>query len=309
MLKSCLTSIWLVVVLVTLVILNQFVFNLPDEPKPAGEFFDAGGGVRMHYVEHAGKEPTVVLVHGLPGTHRDFDRVVAQLRGRHTIAIDRPGFGDSDGGTQSMFGQAESIHKLLANRGVMRATLVGHSYGAPVVFALAHEHPADVARIVSVGGSAGGSGPGALDKFNAQMIDVLHLPVIEQLNELFVSNLLLRGLAKAQVAAAFSPEDVTPGYENRVLTYTLKDSDLQALSGNIKTGDEDHRRIDRLLDEIRRPTVVLQGQNDQLVDPKYAKVIAREMPNAKLVMIQAGHMIPYTQPAQVVKQIRAVEAR
>ena len=126
---------------------------------------------------------------------------------------------------------------------------------------------------------------------------------------MFVSNLLLRGLAKIQVAAAFSPEDVVPGYENRVLTYTLKDSDLQALSDNVKSGEKDHRRIDRVLDEIRQPTIVLQGYGDQLVDPKYAKVIAREMPNAKLVMIQAGHMIPYTHPARVVKQIRAVETR
>lgn len=308
MIKSCLTSLWLGVVLVTLVVLNQFVFNLPDEPRPVGAFADVGSGIRMHYVERQGKDPAIVLIHGLPGTYADFNQVVTRLPGRHTIAIDRPGYGDSTGGTQGMFAQAESIHKLLVQRGVKRATVVGHSYGGPLAFALAYEHPADVGHIVTLAGAAGGVRPDWMQKFNAGLIGLTHLPVVEQINELFVSNMLLRGTARLQVKTAFSPDKVDPVYKTRVLTYTLKDSDLLALRDNTNDADADLKRVGALLGQIRQPTVVIQGLGDNLVAPKHARVIAREVPRAKLVMLSGGHMIPYTRPAEVVKQIRAVEA-
>lgn len=308
MIKSCLTSLWLGVVLVTLVVLNQFVFNLPDEPRPVGAFADVGSGIRMHYVERQGKDPAIVLIHGLPGTYADFNQVVTRLPGRHTIAIDRPGYGDSTGGTQGMFAQAESIHKLLVQRGIKRATVVGHSYGGPLAFALANGHPADVGHIVTLAGATGGVRPDWMQKFNAGLIGLTHLPVVEQINELFVSNMLLRGTARLQVKTAFSPDKVDPVYKTRVLTYTLKDSDLLALRDNTNDADADLKRVDALLGQIRQPTVVIQGLGDNLVAPKHARVIAREVPRAKLVMLSAGHMIPYTRPAEVVKQIRAVEA-
>lgn len=309
MFKSCLTSIWLLAVAFTLIVLNQFVFDLPDEPKPDGAFFDAGGGVRMHYVERAGRGPAIVLIHGLPGTHRDFDAVVKRLPGRRVIALDRPGFGLSTGGTRNLFDQAESIHRLLAAKGVTGATVVGHSYGGPVAFALAHEHARDVGRIVSLAGAAGGIRPEAMDKVNARVIGFTHLPVIEQINELFVGNMVLRGVGELQLRMAFEPDDVDPSYKPRLLSTTLKDDDLMALRGNILSGDRDHARVDRLLAKIRQPAVIVQGLGDMLVNARFAREIAREMPNAKLVMIPGGHMIPIVRPATVVKQIRAVERR
>lgn len=309
MLKSCFTSIWLAIVAVALIVLNQFVFDLPDEPKPAGRFFDAGGGVRMHYVERPGKDPAIVYLHGLPGTHHDFDLVAERLEGRHLVAIDRPGFGDSTGGTQDMFAQADSVHRLLASRGVTRATVVGHSYGGPLAFALAHEHPRDVGRIVTIAAAAGGNRLRGMQQFNRAMIGFLHLPVVEQVNELFVSNMLLRGTAELQVRSAFSPEEPVSPFKRNTLTYTLKDGDLEALRENAGDYNADITRVDGFLDEIRRPAVIVHGWGDKLVDPKRAGVIARAMPDAKLVMLQGGHMLGYTQPAEIAKQIRAVERR
>ena len=38
------------------------------------------------------------MIHGEPGSHKDFDPIVAELPGLHLISIDRPGFGWSKGG-------------------------------------------------------------------------------------------------------------------------------------------------------------------------------------------------------------------
>lgn len=310
MLKSCFTSIWLAVVVIGLLIANNFIFDLPDEPEPApGKFFDAGAGVRVHYKETPGTKPTVVFVHGLPGTWADFDNVAKRLAGRHIIQIDRPGFGYSTGGTQDMFGQAESVHKLLASRNVRRATVVGHSYGGPLAIALAHEHPRDVEHVATLAGAGGGMVTDQMNKVNAEMIRITHLPVIEQVNELFFSNMVLRGLAGVQVNEAFNPEDTVQSYKDRTLAFTLKDSDLEALRENTLDFDDDVKRVDGFMDEVRQPALVMQGEGDKLVAPQYAQAIAGQLPRAKLVMIDGGHMFLITQPTRVAAQIKALEKR
>lgn len=310
MLKSCLTSVWLAVVVVGLLIANNIIFNLPDEPKPPpGQFFDAGGGVRVHYTETPGKNPTVVFVHGMPGTWADFDNVAKRLAGRHIIQIDRPGYGYSEGGTQNLFGQVENIHKLLVSRGVRRATVVGHSYGGPVAITLAHDHPRDVGRIVTLAGAGGGMETDEINKLNAQMIGVTQLPVIEQINDLFFNDMVLRGLSSFQVEEAFNPEPVVPLYKERMQQFTLKDSDLDALRDNTLDFDDDIAKVDSLMKNVRQPALVMQGRGDKLVAPRYAEVIAGRLPNAKLVMLNGGHMFLITQPTRVAKQIEAFERR
>lgn len=307
--KSCLTSVWFGLALVVLAILNLFVFSLPGEPKPAGAFADVGEGVRIHYVEHAGKDPAIVFLHGLPGTQADFAPVARLLRDRHWISVDRPGFGDSTGGTQTMWGQADRVHSLLRRRGVRGATVVGHSYGGPLAFALASRHRADVGHIVTLAAAAGGIRQGTMHKVNAVLINVTHLPVLEQVLDIFTNNMMLRALAGSQVATAFKPDPAAPAYKRQMLEYTLKESDLEALARNTFDFNDDVARVDALLSKIRQPTVVMQGLGDNRVNPKYARAIARDVPDAKLVLLAGGHMLTYAHPREVARQIRAVESR
>lgn len=309
MLRSCLTSVWFGFTLVVLAVLNLFVFDLPDEPRPAGEFAEVGEGVRMHYVEHAGKGPAIVYLHGMPGTQADFKPVANLLDGRRWISIDRPGYGDSTGGTQTMWEQAESVHTLLDRRGVRGATVVGHSYGGPLAFALALRHPADVGHIVTLAAAAGGNELSAMDTVNALAAKATHVPVVEQVLDIFASNMLLRVLSGGQVKTAFEPDPVAPEYKRLLQEYTLKDSDLLALSQNTLDYEKDVARVDTRIGSVRQPVVVMQGRGDLLVKPQYARVIARELPRAKLVMLDSGHMIGYAHPREVVRQILAVERR
>lgn len=307
--KSCLTSIWFGLALVLLVVLNLFVFDLPGEPKPVGAFANVGEGVRIHYVEHVGKDPAIIFLHGLPGTQADFAPVAKLLSDRHWIAIDRPGFGDSTSGTQTMWEQADRVHTLLTQRGVRGATVVGHSYGGPLAFALASKHAADVGHIVTLAGAAGGIRQCAMDKTNAALIKVTHLPVLEQGLDIFAGNMILRAMSGSQVTTAFKPDPVAPAYKQQLLEYTLKDSDLEALAQNTFDFNDDVALVDAKLPSIRQPTVVMQGYGDRLVDPKWARAIARALPNAKLVLLDGGHMISYAHPRAVALQIRAVERR
>ena len=93
------------------------------------------------------REP-VLLLHGQPGTARDWDRVVAALDGRvETIAVDRPGW-DGIREPRDLAGNVACAVQALDLRGVTRATIVGHSFGAAIAAWTAIDHPERVGALV-----------------------------------------------------------------------------------------------------------------------------------------------------------------
>jgi pimeloyl-ACP methyl ester carboxylesterase len=106
------------------------------------------------HVAVAGTGPDLILIHGAFATHQDwlagpFDRLARDFR---MIALDRPGHGRS---RRARFAgaprdQARQIAAGLAQLGVSRPILVGHSYGALVALAYAELFEPDVAHLVLV---------------------------------------------------------------------------------------------------------------------------------------------------------------
>ncbi len=93
-LRVCVWS--LVVLLVAMTVVNNTVARLPPMPSAEGKYISLRGK-EIHYFEQPGQGVPVVMIHGLPGTHKDFDPVIPELQGMHVISIDRPGFGWSKG--------------------------------------------------------------------------------------------------------------------------------------------------------------------------------------------------------------------
>ncbi len=84
--------------------------------------------------DRQGSGPPLILIHGLGATRRIWDPVVELLAAeRDVIAIDLPGFGESeplpDGTPASAANMAEAIRETAAGIGVERAHLAGNSLG------------------------------------------------------------------------------------------------------------------------------------------------------------------------------------
>ncbi|MFY9488787.1 MAG: alpha/beta hydrolase, partial [Solirubrobacterales bacterium] len=303
----------LVIVLGALAFLNLAVFSLPNEPDSPGSFADVGDGRSLHFVRGgSGIENPIVFVHGLPGTWADFKPIARLLDGRNWIAFDRPGFGASAGGTQSLFDQAESIRRALDSMGIDErnpVTMVGHSYGGSLSLALAESHPKLVKNMVLLAPGAGGKRSDWMDKANARMIQVTHLPVVEQINDLLLSNIILRTATELQEPVAFSPHAVNAVHKRQTLEYTLKDSDLLAMKDNVVGGGGDFDRMDSGIKRVRQQVVVLHGRSDKLIDFKYAQRLVADLPNGTLVELRGGHMIPYTHAREAATRIRAAARR
>jgi pimeloyl-ACP methyl ester carboxylesterase len=112
-------------------------------------------GIRVHYKSIGRGDAAVVLVHGwtcdMTFWREQVDAFAARTR---VVLVDLPGHGQSDkpmvAYTQDLF--ARGVHAALADAGVKRATLVGHSMGTPVIRQFYRLYPGETAGLVVVDG-------------------------------------------------------------------------------------------------------------------------------------------------------------
>jgi pimeloyl-ACP methyl ester carboxylesterase len=107
----------------------------------------------------AGSGEPLILLHGLGGNRRTWDRIIDDLAATHTvIAPDLPGHGESDApaGDYSLGALAASVRDLLVALGRPAATVVGHSLGGGIALQFAYQFPERIERLVLI--SSGGLG-------------------------------------------------------------------------------------------------------------------------------------------------------
>jgi pimeloyl-ACP methyl ester carboxylesterase len=290
---------------VIVVALNWTYGRLPAEPAPTGSFVQIGG-LRIHYIEHPGRGVPVVLIHGLPGTADDWERVTPLLAGHRTIAIDRPGFGYSTGGYVPFDRQLQTIDALLHTLHVVRPILVGHSYGGTIALGFAERYPSEVRGLVLVDAAAAGTHPGSLPQIQGHLIQLVQLPVIRQIANATFAQLLLTASVAQGEGEAFDPQPVVAAHHQRVLAINMTHGNLEALAGEYLAAGGVIAQIDRGLGAIATPAVVIQGEDDQLVHPIYGRRLAAALPHARLVMVYGGHMQPYDHPATIAAAVQSL---
>jgi pimeloyl-ACP methyl ester carboxylesterase len=110
----------------------------------------ATSGARLSIME-AGIGPPVLALHGLGGTKGSFLPTVAALAGRfRVIAVDLPGFGDSDkpiGASYDARFFAGAGIDLLNALALDRVHLIGNSLGGRIALEIALRHPGRVGRL------------------------------------------------------------------------------------------------------------------------------------------------------------------
>jgi pimeloyl-ACP methyl ester carboxylesterase len=136
---------------------NVAASYLEANPRSEGNFVREGH--RIHFVTAGDPtRPKVIFVHGSPGSWSAFVHFLidpAYLEA-YRIAIDRPGYGESDNGKTepSLAAQARVIAGSLdLGDPKAPAILVGHSYGGAVVARMAMARDSRIRSVIIVAGS------------------------------------------------------------------------------------------------------------------------------------------------------------
>lgn len=275
-----------------------------------GQFRDVPGA-RIHYVERGPRgAPPVAMIHGILAQLRNFsyallDRLAVDHR---VILIDRPGWGYSTltGKRPGLREQAEMIATLLDDLGVARPVLVGHSLGGAVSLALAEAHPERVRGLALIAPFTQPMDqvPGPFRNFLVPA--ALRTPIAWTLA---LPSALLTAAAKTR--EVFAPDPVPTDFATRGGgALTVRPRGFEAGAFEMRNAGDEIVGIAARYPELRVPTAILYGREDNLLDPGLHGVrTASEIPGAELTQIEGGHMLPITKPAETEAWLRAAIAR
>ena len=111
-------------------------------------------GLNLHYLDHPGGEPALVLLPGLTANAHEFDGLIAAGLSPHfrVIALDLRGRGLCDKPEQgyTMADHAADVIGLLDALDMEQVVLVGHSFGALLAIYIGSQYPDRVSRMALI---------------------------------------------------------------------------------------------------------------------------------------------------------------
>lgn len=259
-------------------------------------------GVRMRVVEAGeGRGAPLVLIHGFLTSHLVFDDVLDDLaRGFHVIAPDLPGFGQSEKPSPGRYAYgvetfAEAIADLIAAYGVGRASVVGHDLGGAIGITLAAHYAELVTRLVVVGTLCYPHPPSR--KLRRPLWPMLGGVMFKQL----FGRRSFRSYFKDEVFSGdfHRPFDRIDRFYDDFNTPSARESAYAVLRAMLDT-----RPIVARVSRVRQPTLVTWGRDDRIYPAAHALKLAREVPDARLELFDAGHSPQEERPAEFVNVVR-----
>jgi pimeloyl-ACP methyl ester carboxylesterase len=269
-------------------------------------------GVRIFYREAGPADaPAVLLLHGFPSSSHMYRDLIPRLADRYrVIAPDYPGFGYSDFPDPQAFGYsferyAQVMDRFVERIGLARYALYIQDYGAPVGLRLALLAPERVSALVVQNGNAYDEGlsrdwdalkehwrnptPASREKLRAWL-------TADGIRQQYTA-----GLAEAQ-AARISPDGWNLDW---LLLNRPGNIDVQLdLFGDYRSNVALYPRFQRFFREHRPPTLIVWGRNDPFFTVEGAMAYRRDLPDAELHLLDAGHFALETHATEIATLMR-----
>ena len=241
----------------------------------------------------------MLLVHGIGGSHRSWDTIIAGLVDRRdVIAIDLPGHGATPAGPDSgtFNGLADSVERFIREQGLAGIDVAGSSMGARIVLELARRGVVGNVVALDPGGFWKGWERTYFRTTIGGSIRLLRLlrPTLPALSR----NVASRSALLAQLSArpwALDPAIVGAELKSFVATPTF-DALVRDLSG----GPAQRGPAAPSSGQV----VIGWGRSDHLCLPRQAKRAIAAFPSAKLHWFDhCGHFPQWDQPEATIRLI------
>jgi pimeloyl-ACP methyl ester carboxylesterase len=287
----------------------------PSAPRDVAYRTIAVDGVNIFYREAGPPDgPVVLLLHGWPSSSHMFRDLLPKLADRfHLIAPDYPGFGYSDAPLTSQFTYtfdnfAALVERFVAALGITKLSLYVQDYGGPIGFRLAAKRPDLIRAIVVQNAIAHTDG---ISENLAPLARYWEDQGVQ--NEAAVRGFLTFDTTKFQyMHGAAHPERISPD------AYTLDQARLDrpgndaiqlALFLDYRSNPPQFPVWQNYLRTHRPPMLVVWGKNDPFFTPAGADAIARDNPNATVVLVDGGHFALEEYATEIAAEMRALADR
>lgn len=245
-------------------------------------------------IQEVGDGPPVLMLHGLGGTKISFLPTQAALAPDfRTIAVDLPGFGDSDkplpGSYDAKF-FAKWVIGLMDALELERAHVIGHSMGGRVAIELGMSHADRIDCLALMTPSL------------AWLRDKRWTPYLKLLRpELGIFQPAPRAVVERFVRAAIPGANggwSAAGIDEFLRSYLTPRGRVAfyAAARNIylEEGEEFWTR----LEAVEARTLFLWGRRDQLIPMGFSRHVRKALPAAEHVVLDCGHIPQFERPAQ-----------
>lgn len=268
-------------------------------------------GLEVFYREAGDpSRPTLVLLHGFPSSSHMYRGLMAALADSyHLIAPDHIGFGASAAPAVDAFDYSfekltEITLKLLDRLGAERFALYVQDYGAPIGLRIAARHPERVTAIVTQSGNA------YLEGFTP-FWDVLFAHAED------------RKANEDGVRALLTPEATRWQYTHGVPAdrldrigpeaWTLDQAGLDRpgnqevqlqLFWDYQFNLDGYPAFQEYFRTHRPPLLAAWGRGDEIFGPAGAEAFARDLPDAEIHLLDAGHFALETHGEEIAELVR-----
>ena len=225
----------------------------------------------------------VLLVHGLPGSHRDWRYLAACLDGFRVVRLDMPGFGGStDCGQAPDFDErARFVIDVIATLELTDPVVMGHSMGGPIAAMVANRLQGQVRAVGLIASPGLRRHRGAPNRVAQAVARLAAFPPLAWL--------IQRPLERAFRVAGF-PSSLT--HAGRV-----------AAIRQVSTYDP--ARVAKEMRALTVPTLVAFADDDALVEPEIGEELAQGCPaGPRLHFSTGGHNIQKTQCEALARSLR-----
>ena len=238
--------------------------------------------------------PTLLLLHGFPSSSRMYDPLFARLAGQwHLIAPDYPGFGHSDAPDPKTFDytfdhNADVIGRFTEAIGTRSYVLYLEDYGGPVGFRLALAHPERVQGLIIQNTVAHEDGLGLAWEARRQFWrDRPAHEAAFQKAFLSFETTRKRHIGSSPNAVNYNPDLWTDEF---AFLSRPGETEIQTdLFYDYRTNEASFPAWQAWMKQTQPPTLVVWGRYDPSFETAEAEAYKRELPNAEVHVIDAGH--------------------
>jgi len=266
----------------------------------------------VHYLDHGGSGPRMVLVHGLGGSHVNWAAVGPLFARTHrVVAVDLPGFGRTPlaGRSSKIEANADILARFVRELSSDSATLVGNSMGGLLSVMTAARHPSIVHALVLLNAAHAPVFGAPFDREVALAFALYSVPRLGELvmrargrkmtaEQLVRDTMRVCAAEPEKIDRALIDAHIALAEERRSMEWA-QDAFLVAARSLVRvlfTPGFMHR----VADKVRAPTLVIHGDRDRLVNIAIARAAAERHRWDLEVLHGIGHVPQIEAPVRFV---------
>jgi pimeloyl-ACP methyl ester carboxylesterase len=264
------------------------------------------GSSVKYWTFNPGKPQTIVMIHGFRGTHHGLQLIIDNLADFTIIIPDLPGFGESTPMktcSHDINGYTQFLSQFIKQVAPLKPALLGHSFGSIVASHFAAENPQAISKLVLVNAIAEPAlkGPQKIATKFAIFYYWLGQKLPVKVGEkLLRHKLIIIGASKLMTTT--KDKALRNFIHENHLKYFSTFQDRNTLRESFEASTK-NTASDKA-DTIKMPTLLIAGELDKIAPLKGQHSLTQLIPDSRLVIFNAGHLIHHEAPKQAASSIR-----